>query len=139
MTYSFPSLKPVHSFISGSICCFLACIQISQEAGQVVWCSHLFHNFPQSVVIHTVKGFGIKCLGFACGSVGKESNCNARDLGSIPGLGRSPGEGKGYSLQYPSLEKSMDCTVHGVTKSWTRQTFIFSGCWQFDLWFLCLF
>ena len=40
-------------------CCFLTCIQVSQEAGQVVWCSHLFQNFPQFLVIHTVKGFGI--------------------------------------------------------------------------------
>ena len=39
--------------------CFLTCIQVSQEAGQVVWCSHLFQNFPQFIVIHTVKGFGI--------------------------------------------------------------------------------
>ena len=45
--------------ISGSNCCFLTCIQISQEAGQVVWYSHLFQKFPQFVVIHTVKGFGI--------------------------------------------------------------------------------
>ena len=42
-----------------TICCFLTCIQVSQEAGQVVWCSHLFQNFPQFVVIHTVRGFGI--------------------------------------------------------------------------------
>ena len=45
--------------MSSSNCCFLACIQISQEAGKVVWYSHLFKNFPQCVVIHTVKGFGI--------------------------------------------------------------------------------
>ena len=45
--------------MSGSNCCFLICIQISQEAGQVVWYSHLSKNFPQFVVIHTVKGFGI--------------------------------------------------------------------------------
>ena len=45
--------------MSSSNCCFLPCIQISQEAGQVVWYSHLFQNFPQSIVIHTVKGFGI--------------------------------------------------------------------------------
>ena len=44
-----------------------------------------------------------------CGSAGKESVCNLGDLGSIPGLGRSPGEGKGYSLQYSGLENSMDC------------------------------
>ena len=42
------------------------------------------------------------------------------DLGSIPGLGRSPGEGKGYQLQYSGLDNSMDCIVHGVTKSWTQ-------------------
>ena len=45
--------------MSSSDCCFLTCIQISQEAGQVVWYSHLFQNFPQFIVIHTVKGFGI--------------------------------------------------------------------------------
>ena len=45
--------------MSSSNCCFLTCIQISQEAGQVVWYSHLFQNFPQFSVIHTVKGFGI--------------------------------------------------------------------------------
>ena len=45
--------------MSSSNCCFLACLQISQEAGQVVWYSHLFQNFPQFIVIHTVKGFGI--------------------------------------------------------------------------------
>ena len=57
--------------------------------------------------------------GFPGGSAGKESACNAGDLGSIPGLGRSPGEGKGYPLQYPGLENSMD-TVHGVAKNWTQ-------------------
>ena len=59
-------------------------------------------------------------LGFPGGSAGKESACNAGDLGSIPGLGRSPGEGKGYPLQYSGLENSMDCIVYGVAKSWTR-------------------
>jgi len=48
-------------------------------------------------------------LGFPGGSAGKESACNVRDLGSIPRLGRSPGEGKGYPLQYSGLENSMDC------------------------------
>ena len=57
--------------------------------------------------------------GFPCGSAGNESACNVGDLGSIPGLGRSSGEGKGYPLQYSGLEKSMDYTVHGVTKSQT--------------------
>ena len=58
-------------------------------------------------------------LGFPCGSAGKESACNAGDLGLIPGLGRSPGEGKHYPLQYSSLEISMNCIVHGVAKSQT--------------------
>ena len=57
--YSFPNLEPVCCFMSSCNCCFLTCIQISQEAYQVVWYSHLFKNFPQFVVIHTVKGFGI--------------------------------------------------------------------------------
>ena len=57
--YSFPNLEPVRSSMSSSNCCFLTCIHISQEAGKVVWQSHLFKNFPQFVVIHTVKGFGI--------------------------------------------------------------------------------
>ena len=55
--------------------------------------------------------------GFPWGSAGKESTCNAGDLGSIPGLGRSPGGGKAYPLQYSGLENSMKHTVHGVTKS----------------------
>ena len=52
-------------------------------------------------------------------SVGKESTCNVGDLGSVPGLGGSPGEGKGYPLQYSGLENSMECIVHGVAKSLT--------------------
>ena len=56
-------------------------------------------------------------LGFTCGSVGKKSACNAEDLGSTPGLGRFPGEGKGYPLQYSGLE--VHGQVHGVTKSQT--------------------
>ena len=59
-------------------------------------------------------------LGFPCGSAGKETTCNAGDLGWIPGLGRFPGEGKGYPLLYSGLENSTDCIVHGITKSWTQ-------------------
>ena len=59
-------------------------------------------------------------LGFPCGSAGKESACNVGDLGLVPGLGRSPGEGKGYPLQYSGLENSIDCRVHGIAKSWTQ-------------------
>ena len=57
---------------------------------------------------------------FPDSSVGKVSTCNAGDPGLIPGLGRSPGEGKGYPLQYSGLENAMDCIVDGVTKSWTQ-------------------
>jgi len=57
--YSSPNLEPVCCSMSSSNCCFLTCIQNSQEAGQVVWYSHLLKNFPQFIVIHTVKGFGI--------------------------------------------------------------------------------
>ena len=56
---------------------------------------------------------------FPDNSAGKESSCHAGDLGLIPGLGRSPGEGKGYPLQYSDMENSMDCVVHGVTTSRT--------------------
>ena len=56
---------------------------------------------------------------FPCGSAGRESTCNAGDLGSIPGLERSLGEGKGYPIQYSGLENSMDCIVHGIGKSQT--------------------
>ena len=59
LTCSIPNLEPVHCFMSSSNTCFLTCIQISQEAGQVVWSSHLFKNFPQFVLIHTVKGFSV--------------------------------------------------------------------------------
>ena len=59
-------------------------------------------------------------LGFPGGSDGKESTCSAEDVGSIPELGRSPGEGNGYPLQYSGLEKSMDCVVHRVKKNWTQ-------------------
>ena len=59
LTYSFPNFERDHCCMSSSNCCFLTCIQISQEAGQVVWHSHLLKNFSQFVVVHTVKGFGI--------------------------------------------------------------------------------
>ena len=68
------------------------------------------------------RGGPVQLMGFLGGSDGKESACNTGDLGSIPGLGRSPGEGNGYLLQYSTPENSMDTgtwqvTIHGVTKS----------------------
>ena len=68
-------------------------------------------------------------LGFPGGSGGKQSAYNAGDLGLIPELGRSPGEGNGYPLQYFGLENSMVRIVHGVAKSWTRMSdFHFLSC-----------
>ena len=61
-----------------------------------------------------------RIMGFPCHPAGKESTCNAGDPSSIPGLGRSPGKGKGSPLQYSGLENSMDCIVHGAAKSRTR-------------------
>ena len=74
-----------------------------------------------------------RSLGFSGGSTGKEPACNSRDLGSILGLGRSPGEGKGYPLKYSGLENSMDCIICQVAKSqtWLRDfSFFFPrGLW----------
>ena len=69
--------------------------------------------------IHFLSYFSL-CLFFPCGSAGEESACSAGDLGSIPGLGRSPGEGKGYPLRYSGLESSPDCIVHRAANSRTR-------------------
>ena len=92
LMYSFPNFEPVHYSMSGSNCCSLTCIQVSQEADKVVWYSHLFKNFPQFIVIHTVIGFGVV-------------NKAEVDMSS------------GTLLLF----------------LWTKR------CWQFDLWFLCLF
>ena len=62
-----------------------------------------------------------------------ESACNAGDLGSIPGLGKSLGEGKGYPLQHSGLENSMDCIVHGVAKSQTEQLSLSLSTYSLDL------
>ena len=83
-------------------------------------------------------------LGFPGGSAGKESACNVGDLDLIPGLGRSPGEGNGYQLQYSGLENSMDCIVHGVSKSQTRlsdfhfHTYTFRWHWWSHAGYSCL-
>ena len=90
--YPFSYLEPVCCSMSSSNCCFLTCIQVSEEAGQVVWYSHLFQNFPQFIVIPTVKGFGI---------------VNKGEVGVFLEL----------SSFFP----------------------LSSRCWQFDLWFLCIF
>ena len=88
--------------------------------------------------------------GFPDSSVGKESACNVGDLDSIPGLGRSPGEGKRYPLQYSGLENSMNCIVHGVTKSQTQlsdfqftyryYTYLYTRCIKYTyLYTICIY
>ena len=67
--------------------------------------------------VSKIYTWGIESTGFPGGSAGKESACNAGDLGSVPGLVRSHGEGNSYSLWYFDLENSMDCIVRGITKS----------------------
>ena len=78
-------------------------------------CVWTLNNFTH-ILILSLHSPGL----FPGGSVCKESAFNVGDLGLIPGLGRSPGKGKGYPLQYSGLENSMKCTVHGVTKSRIR-------------------
>ena len=80
-----------------------------------------------SICIHATNNYCAltSCLGFPGGSEVKASACNTGDLGSVPGLGRSPGEGNGNPLQYSCLKNPMDgeawwATIHGVAKSWTR-------------------
>ena len=75
-------------------------------------------NGGKDGVKNTFGGGRQATLGFPCGSAGKESARRAGATGSIPGLERSPGEGKGYPLQHSGLENSMDCIVHGVAESW---------------------
>ena len=99
MTYSFSYLEAVCCSMFSSNSCFLTCIQISQEAGQVVWYSHLFQNFSEFIVIHTVKYITFNIFLFS-------------DL-------------DGTSLQYSCLENPMDrgawwAAVYGVAESWTR-------------------
>ena len=82
-------------------------LTIRTFVGKVIFL--LFNTLPRFVIAFLPRGF-------PGGSTGKESTCNVGDLGSIPGMGRSPGEENGYPLQYFGLESSMDCIVHGVAK-----------------------
>ena len=97
--------------MSSSNCCFLTCIQISQKAGQVFWYSHLFQNFPQFIVIHTVKGFGI---------VNKAERCFSGTLLLFP-----------WSSGCWQFGKGDDRGWHGWMASLTRWTWVWvnSGSW----------
>ena len=83
--------------------------------------------------------FGLTSVssGLPLGSTGKESTCNVGDLGSIPRLGRSPGEGKDYPLQYSGLENSMNCIVHGVAESDMTERLSFQFCLLCHLYIWC--
>ena len=113
--------------MSSSNCCFLTCIQVSQEAGQVVWYSQFLQNFPQFIVIHTVKGFGI--VNKAETDVFLELSCffdDSADVGNL--ISGSSVFSKTtlniwnfmvHALLKPGLE-AWRATIHGVVKSWTR-------------------
>ena len=107
--YSFLNLEPVHWSMSNSNCCFLTYIQLSQDADKVVWYSHLLKNFPQFVVIHTVKGSSI--VNEAEVGVSLEFSCfffDAVDVGNLISGTAAFGEGNGTPLQYSCLENPMD-------------------------------
>ena len=111
---------------------------MSQIVGYVLWGKLGLSSCWSSIITSLEKKVNHKLCrefsfrgnsGFPCGLAGKESICNVGDLGSIPGLGRSPGEGKCHPLQYSGLENSMDCIIHGVAKSQTQLSdfhFLFS-------------
>ena len=95
----------------------------------IVWVFYAFKVYPEGCSFHIVpknwkkNNLNVHCWpGFPSSLAGKESACDSEDLGSIPGLGRSPGQWKGYPLQYSGLENPMDrgacrATVHAVAKS----------------------
>ena len=91
--------------------------------------SRIMHWDQNSSVANYFFFFNQLCwdMGFPAGAAGKESTCNAGDPGLIPGLGRSPGEENGYSLQYSDLESSMDCMVRGESQT---QLSYFHICWD---------
>ena len=108
LMYSFPSLEPVHCSMFGSNYCFLTCIQISQEAGKVVWYPHFFQNFPQFAVIHIVKGFGV--VNKAKVDVFLQLSCFFYDPVDVGNLI------SGFSVFSKSSLKIWKLTFHGLLK-----------------------
>ena len=109
--HSFSFLEPVCFSMSSSNCCFLTFIQISQEAGQVVWYSHLLQNFPQFIVIHTVKGFGI---------VNKAEIDVFDDLSDVDNLisGSSAAWTSGKFILHILLKPGLENFEHHFTSMW---------------------
>ena len=109
----------IESQVSYTVRCILNSEKLKQEKMGIM----------ESMKTTNPKFLNIEIKGFPGGSAGKESACNAGDLGSIPGLGRSPGEEKGYPLQDSGLENSMDSIVHGLQRveyDWATFTFTIS-------------
>ena len=116
----------VHRRPDWCVCCREGSCHSPESLPGTSWLSLLIAE-GESICWELV-GVSVRC-NWQSPSAGKESTCNAGDLGLIPGLGRSPGEGNVYPLQYSGLENSMDYIVHGVTKSQTRlSTFHFHFC-----------
>ena len=113
-------LLPFSGYMPGMASECMLCISPNYHLG---WFSvqgianRLFFKRSLSIWIFKATLLILGC--FPGGPAGKESTCNVGDLDSIPGLGRSPGEGNGYPLQYSGLENSMECIVHGVARSRT--------------------
>ena len=91
--------------------------QNRKQPCETIQTSPLLSDSLKKLYFHLISAF--RQLVFPGGSAGKESAYNEGDLGSVPGLGRSPGEGRSYPLQYSALENSTDSIVHGVAKSQT--------------------
>ena len=130
--HSFSYLETVCCSMSSSNCCFLTSIQISQEADQVFWYSHLFQNFPQFIVIHTVKGFGI--VNKAEIDVFLELSCFFDDPTDVGNLFSGSSAFSKTSLNIRKFKLVLEKAEQPEIKLPTS-----AGSWQFDLWFLCLF
>ena len=123
--YVFPNLEPVLFSMSGSYCCFLICIQVSQEAGHIVWYSHLFKNFPQFSVIHNVRGFGI--VNKAEMDVFLELSCFFNDPADVGNLISSSSAFSKTSLNiwkftvHISLKPGLENFEHYFTSMWDER------------------
>ena len=122
MSFNFMAAVTVHSDFGAQeseVCHYIQCFPIYLPCSDGTRCHDLSFFF---LMLSFKPAFSLSSftLNFPCGSASKESPCNSGDQRLIPGLGRSPGEGKGYPLRYSGLENSMDCIVQGVIKSQTR-------------------
>ena len=121
-------LYRMYSTNSPSWCCAFplgAVHNVNYRLWVIIICQCSFISYTKTCVGNVDNGGGYGRVAFLVTQTGKESACSGRGLGSMPRLGRSPGEGKGYPFQYSGLESSMDrgawwATVHGVAKSWTQ-------------------